>query len=215
MAKAVLTQKGSRADLLAQRRRAMLDAAAEAFLEKGYAHTSLNDIIERSKGSLSTLYGQFGNKEGLLRAMIVETCVWPGAEATLEQDLSMEERLFELGMQFATTALTPKMIAVYRIITAEALRIPDLVKFFFETGPKRVRKRVQAQLRVSLPSNDTGLSYDDLARLFIGSIIGDLHFMYSLGMAPISHKQIEKHVEAAVHLFIRGLQWHRGKHGKA
>ena len=49
----------------ASRRRAILDAAAALFLERGFADTSVGDVVKRSGGSLATLYSLFGSKEGL------------------------------------------------------------------------------------------------------------------------------------------------------
>ena len=48
------------------RRDAMLDAALELFLERGYGAISLTDVVKRSGGSLATLYELFGGKLGLL-----------------------------------------------------------------------------------------------------------------------------------------------------
>ncbi len=56
-----LTERGR------QRRRAMLDAATQAFLEHGFEGTTLDMVIERAGGSRGTLYSSFGGKEGLLR----------------------------------------------------------------------------------------------------------------------------------------------------
>ena len=47
------------------RRQAIMDAAKALFLSKGYAATSLEEIIATSGGSLATLYKLFGNKQGL------------------------------------------------------------------------------------------------------------------------------------------------------
>ena len=64
-------QASSRRDA---RRHAMLDAALELFLEKGYGAVSLNEVVRRSGGSLSTLYDLFGGKLGLLKACVAERC---------------------------------------------------------------------------------------------------------------------------------------------
>ena len=50
--------------------RALLDAAAALFVERGFALTSLSDIVEKAGGSRNTLYGHFGGKECLFRAMV-------------------------------------------------------------------------------------------------------------------------------------------------
>ncbi len=51
-----LTERGR------QRRRAMLDAATQAFLEHGFEGTTLDMVIERAGGSRGTLYSSFGGK---------------------------------------------------------------------------------------------------------------------------------------------------------
>src|SRR3546814_10691682 len=52
------------------RRQASLDAAESLFLEKGYERVSVNAIVQRSGGSLATVYDWFGNKHGLLYAVV-------------------------------------------------------------------------------------------------------------------------------------------------
>jgi len=54
-----------------QRKQAMLMAARELFLAKGYAATNLDEVVAKSGGSLTTLYQIFGNKEGLWRELVL------------------------------------------------------------------------------------------------------------------------------------------------
>ncbi|HEX8446045.1 MAG TPA: TetR/AcrR family transcriptional regulator [Sphingomonas sp.] len=49
---------------------AMVAAAKDLFLERGYDAVSLTQIVQRSGGSLSTLYDLFGSKLGLLSAVV-------------------------------------------------------------------------------------------------------------------------------------------------
>ncbi|MGH6781340.1 MAG: TetR/AcrR family transcriptional regulator, partial [Sphingomonadaceae bacterium] len=53
-----------------RRRQAMMDAARELFVERGYDAVSLSEIVKRSGGSLATLYELFENKAGLLGAIV-------------------------------------------------------------------------------------------------------------------------------------------------
>lgn len=48
----------------------MMSAAETLFLEQGYQNTTLAAVVQKSGGSLATLYEHFGNKQGLLRAII-------------------------------------------------------------------------------------------------------------------------------------------------
>src|SRR5262249_13157459 len=54
------------------RRQAFLLVAREVFLEHGFEHASVNDVVRQAGGSLATLYAQFGNKEGLFLAVAEE-----------------------------------------------------------------------------------------------------------------------------------------------
>ena len=52
------------------RRQRLLETAADAFLEFGYADVSMQEIVRQAGGSASTAYQLFGNKEGLLIAVL-------------------------------------------------------------------------------------------------------------------------------------------------
>jgi AcrR family transcriptional regulator len=185
------------------RRHIMLDAATELFLEKGFERTSLSDIISRSKGSRSTLYEQFGNKEGLLRAMIEDTCCrsWEDVSQDLPSSSFDEEALVEFGMKFVNRALTPHMLAVFRIMVTESHLVPEMAKLFFETGPQFFKQRLTEEFRAV----DNNKLSDDTAVVFLGAIMGDLHFRQALGFCSISQEEIKSHVRNAVRIFLHGV----------
>ena len=56
----------------AERRKAIVAAARDVFLERGYANSSIDAVVERSGGSKATVYQMFGNKEGLLAALVAD-----------------------------------------------------------------------------------------------------------------------------------------------
>src|SRR5262245_55392528 len=53
-----------------QTRRALLDAAAELFAERGIAGASVDAIPDRADRTSGALYDHFGSKEGLLFALV-------------------------------------------------------------------------------------------------------------------------------------------------
>jgi len=53
-------------------RQAVLQAAYEAFLEKGYAATSMREIAERAGLALGGIYNHFENKEAIFSELIVD-----------------------------------------------------------------------------------------------------------------------------------------------
>lgn len=48
----------------------IMQTGLELFLEKGYEHTSLSDIVAKGGGSLASVYKYFTNKEGLFAAIM-------------------------------------------------------------------------------------------------------------------------------------------------
>lgn len=51
------------------RKRQILAAALDCFLEKGFAETTMKDVARRSGASNGSIYHHFGAKEGLARAL--------------------------------------------------------------------------------------------------------------------------------------------------
>lgn len=104
-----LTERGR------QRRRAMLDAATQAFLEHGFEGTTLDMVIERAGGSRGTLYSSFGGKEGLFAAVIAhmieeifdDSADQPRPAATLSATLE------HFGRRFLTSLLDPRCQSLY------------------------------------------------------------------------------------------------------
>lgn len=190
------------------RRQAMLNAARELFLEKGFECTSLSDIVERSKGSRSTLYDHFGGKDGLLRAMVedISLTVWELLGDETGPCTFCEAGLIELGGRFVRAALTPENIAVYRILVAEGNRVPEIAELFFDTGPRRLESRLAERFRAALPAHAEAGSAEAIAQIYLGAMLGDLHVRQVLGLVPHwSEAQIDSHVRIAVKIFLDGV----------
>ena len=85
-------------DKQAVRRKAIIDAALECFLQYGFAKTSLDDIAKKAKLSRPLLYLLFKNKEELfvetLRSIYLDeiNCARP----VLDLQLSKKEKLVQL-----------------------------------------------------------------------------------------------------------------------
>lgn len=187
-----------------RRRDAMLEAARNLFLDKGYDAVSLSDVVARSGGSLSTLYGLFGNKRGLLKAVIrsqfdrdvqkLETLIGRGG--------APEDVLLEVAMGTQEYLAAPDMTRFMRFVIGQSLRSPEFGQRFFEKVHMTFVDRYasllaewdrQGLLRVP----DPGLA----ARQFISLVLHDLHMRAicacSDGAAPN-----RREAEQAVAMFL-------------
>jgi len=192
-----------------ERARAMLEAATDVFIEKGYAAASLDDVIARAGGSRRTLYERFTNKQGLFTAVVealIADILARMAAAEVE-DVDLEDGLVAMGTGFLTALLAPRTVAAFRMVIAEIPQFPELGRAFFEAGPEAAYRRVEDLLRRH--AERRALRADDLhlaARQFVEMIKGDLHLRALLCAAdPPAAGEIERHVRAATGTFLDGV----------
>lgn len=189
------------------RRDAIMAAATQIFVEKGYGATSLNDVVRLSGGSLSTLYDMFGNKAGLFRAIVTQRCEM--MTATFENpdiySRPIAEALKDLGIRFMSILTADDTIAVMRSVSSEALQFPELAQVFYEAGPLRGRARVagylEEQARRGILTLDDA---EEAAMDFCQLIIRDAQMNAMMGLPyPKTPEAIERHVSRAVGCFLR------------
>lgn len=189
------------------RRQAMLAAATMAFLEKGFERTTLSDIVERSGGSRTTLYEQFGSKEGLLRVMIEESTarVWDVIRWKSGPPPLTEDALVEYGCVFADAISTPDAIAVYRIVFAESLRMPDVAQLFLDRGPGLMRQQLTEWFRDGQAEGRLAAgAVDDLVVAFTGLILGEVQLSAGMIIDFPDAAATRRYIRTAVRVFLNG-----------
>ena len=119
------TQGERRADT----RRRLLTAAAELFAERGVDGTSIDAIAERADRTSGALYDHFGNKDGLLLALldswVTDVGVVIGAE--LATSTTLDERLAVLWRNVSAPAVGDgRWMTLEFELWTHASRNPDL-----------------------------------------------------------------------------------------
>lgn len=111
----------------ARRAAAMIAAAKALFLERGYDAVSLTQIVQRSGGSLSTLYDLFGNKLGLLGAVVdAERNEGIGRlRLILKGDAAPADILTAAASQLLGMMEDPDCVGMLRLVMSEALTSPE------------------------------------------------------------------------------------------
>jgi TetR/AcrR family transcriptional repressor of mexJK operon len=129
------------------KRQAILDAGTALFLRDGYAATSMDQIAADAAVSKQTVYKHFADKEGLFRAIVLgvtaksESIVAQLAPALADPDIrsqaDLRRALTHLARRYLDGVLAPHVLALRRLIIAEAERFPDLAAAYFTAAPAR------------------------------------------------------------------------------
>lgn len=203
-----MTQKSRKAPTRREKRReAILDAAREVFLQRGYGETSLNDIVSVSGGSLATLYDLFGGKAGLFTAMIEEECEnFFGVLSSEDIDeRPLREALGFVARQFFDGVTQQPKTSLLRLVVAEVQNFPEIGTNFYEAGPARGRKMVSAYLENQ--ARRGLLRIDDPVRaadIFIALVLGEYQMKTLCGEdMDLTSKEIDAHLNYVLDAFLR------------
>lgn len=189
-------------------KRKHIEAVAIAvFMEKGYDATSMDLIATRAAVSKATLYNHFENKPELFACLIRAMCDQMRANIfNLDGVRGQPEQVLEmLGSKFIEAVLQPGQMAVFRTLTSEAHKFPELGRAFEAAGPEpgaialgRYLRRLDQEGVLDIP--DERLAAGQFIALCDAGLSRRAHFQVE---RPTS-AQIKKRVQSAVRLFLRG-----------
>jgi AcrR family transcriptional regulator len=125
-----------------RKHRAILEAAATVFLRNGFLGTSMDEIAALASVSKQTVYKHFADKQRLFTE-IVTTTVNEVSDPVYEEVLALadsgdvEANLRDLARRQLAGVMQPRLLALRRLVIAEAGRFPELGRTFYERGPGR------------------------------------------------------------------------------
>ena len=192
-----------------ERRKAILAAAQKVFLERGYANASIDAVVELAGGSKATVYQQFGNKEGLLGALVTE-----GAEelAHLVHELplagALDESLRAFGRGYLGLIMRPERLALFRLTIGECGRVPEIGDVFYRTGPQTVAKYMTEFFRSVAAAGLIETSDPErTANQFIHALRGDLYLQNLLNPTRRpTESELNRHIDFVVDTFLAGAR---------
>ena len=110
-------------------------AAFEAFAEKGFARTRVDDVAKRAGVSKGLLYLYFKTKEELFKA-VVKSVVIRRVDRLIENvettELSSEDFIRGPLLSFLKQVPGSPVAIVVRLLISEGPRHPDLVDYYYE-----------------------------------------------------------------------------------
>lgn len=189
---------------------AILEAARAIFFGEGYAAASIERIAEHAGVSKVTIYKRFGDKVGLLEALVrrqVKHMTETISEANRDA-ATLEVQLSNFGYTLMSFLLEEKHFDFDSMLVAERQRHPEKTRRFFEAGPKTMRSELTAILTTAHERGDLELDQpqraaEDLLSLWRG--FNDVKARFGVARTP-SPSQIKTQVRHGVDIFMRAYR---------
>ncbi len=184
-----------------------VEAAESLFLARGFAGTSVNEIVRVAGGSLTTLYTAFGTKDALFVAVMNRRA------ATLFADIVNAEtpatdtttELLGLATRMQDHMLSENALAIYRLAIHEGPKFPSVRNAVLLNGLNEFLQRLEeyfAALKTTqkLEIDDAALA----AEHFLTLVQGQLRTRAACGDADnVTKQQRDNHLKKAVDAFLR------------
>jgi len=186
----------------------ILMAAEVLFLEQGYGATTIEQVAGQIGATKRTVYVRFTDKAGLFHAVVKRVLDLRRPDLrSIGIDRSVDERLVDMGLRVLRYGLDPDVVRLFRVVTAEAYRFPELNRMIEEQAAHgigwAVGQMLEEEVRLGrLTLADVGLA----TRLLLSLLTGAPTKEAGRGGAPLSGAGRKKWVEGAVALFLDGAR---------
>lgn len=129
-----------------EKREAFVDAAREAFFDRGYGATSMSAIAAKVGGSKTTLWTHFRSKEELFAAVVDDLVRRYGRalDVRLDPDEDVRDALTRFALALMETIHSEPIMALHRLAIGESGRFPELARMFYERGQARGKALIAA-----------------------------------------------------------------------
>ncbi len=130
---AAITPALNRAARAAERRQAIIDAALEEFIARGFAATRLDDIAKRAGVAKGTIYLHFRDKESMFEELvrIVIVPVVERLNALPPPAGTVRELIETFASNFLKEVIGTRRGDLVRLIVAEGPRFPAVADFYY------------------------------------------------------------------------------------
>lgn len=148
------------------RREAILDMAAQVFMEMGYERASMAEIAKRAGGSKATLYGYFPSKEELFMSVVlhkVGTQVESAfSKLALHADKPPRALLTEFCERVLSVVTTHEAVALKRLIIAHMTN-GAVAKRFWDLGPQQMLNALETYIAAATMAGRLNAKYPSVA----------------------------------------------------
>jgi AcrR family transcriptional regulator len=186
------------------RRKAIQAAAWDAFRQNGFERTTMSDIMAHAGGSKATIYSYFDSKDELFAAALEHGLrdVTQEPYRELAKAGPLAERLLRFARADLRIRLSPDMIAVERMLVAEAERshVYDVLreKSFYR------RRLIAEQLEIEMEQGNLRDADPIRAAIHLLALIEfDARDWLLYGDTSVTPAMIEEQIHQGVDAFLR------------
>jgi AcrR family transcriptional regulator len=148
----------------AERRAAIVDAAMEEFIARGFAATRLDDIAKRAGVAKGTIYLHFKDKESMFEELI-RTALVPligRLHAPPPIGGSVRDAIEGFARTFIQEVASTRRGDIVRLIVAEGPRFPAIADFYYREVVSRGLAAMRALIELGVARGE--IAHKDLAR---------------------------------------------------
>jgi AcrR family transcriptional regulator len=155
----------SRAERAAGRRGAIIEAAMDEFIARGFAATRLDDVAKRAGVAKGTIYLHFKDKEALFEELI-RTAIVPLvnrlAEGPPPAGGSVRDMIEGFVRTFLHEVTTTRRGDIVRLIVAEGPRFPEIADFYYREVVSKGLAGMRAAISLGIARGE--IHHKDLAQ---------------------------------------------------
>jgi TetR/AcrR family transcriptional repressor of mexJK operon len=190
-----------------RKRTAILESAVELFLKNGFSKTSMDAIAAKAGVTKQTVYAHCQSKDALFAQIVNELAKKhaPPEKLMGKKNVSVEDRLYEIGLAFLNMVSSKDGIAATQLVIAEAYRHPRLAQHYYESGSRRILtiladyigyENGRGGLHIPVPLS--------AASYFFAMLKGNYYLRILLNIKPRpTPGEKESHVRECVAIFMR------------
>ena len=185
---------------------AILTAAGDLFLERGFETVSLDTVAHDAGVSKATIYARYADKDALFAAVLRQECervVSPDSFFPAP-DQPVRDTLIVLATRFLELVTGDKAMQMHRVLVAEATRAPRMAELFYETAVESLKNRFAAWLEIETSRGRLHVTDPHgAAWRFLGAVKGEAHLRAAFGMSAVDPQRLRTHIENCTDEFIR------------
>jgi AcrR family transcriptional regulator len=156
--------KPNRAERAAERRQAIIDAALDEFIARGFTATRLDDIAKRAGVAKGTIYLHFKDKESMFEELI-RTAIVPlvgRMHAPPPIGGSVRDAVEAFAKTFIEEVASTRRGDIVRVIVAEGPRFPAIADFYYREVVSRGLAGMRALIELGIARGE--IKQKNLAR---------------------------------------------------